>query len=253
MTDRDKVNQEGERLQKVLAHAGVASRRAAEALIKAGRVKVNGKVVQQLGTKVFPHDQILLDDKPINRDQKSCYVLLNKPPGVITSARDPQGRTTVLDLVDIPGVRLYPVGRLDYDTSGLLLLTNDGELAYRLMHPRFEIEKTYLVGIRNAPNPDSLQRLAQGVELEDGLTAPAKVRYCGMKQMGKQSLHVVEITIHEGRNRQVRRMFDAVGYPVVALKRIRLGPLVLDKTLREGNYRHLTQEEIKALKAQVGL
>lgn len=240
-----------ERLQKVLAQAGVASRRQAEEMILAGRVEVNGSKVTALGTKVSPVDRITVDGRPLNQAEPLHYYLLNKPAGVITSAKDPQGRKTVLDLMRNVRVRVYPVGRLDYDTSGLLVMTNDGELAHRLTHPSFGIEKTYRVWVRGGMPEQALQRLRAGVVLEDGKTAPAVVERVG--GLSKEGMEVTEITIHEGRNRQVRRMYEAVGFLVSRLERVRFGPLFIDKTPRPGEYRALTQREIRELRAAAGL
>lgn len=249
----------GERLQKVLAQAGVASRRHAEKLILDGRVTVNGEQVTVLGTKVGVQDQIEVDQCPVKRTEKLYYYLLNKPVSVITSASDPRGRPTVVDLLkDVP-VRVYPVGRLDYDTAGLLLLTNDGELAHRLMHPSYGIEKTYRVWVQGPVGIHALETLRQGVILEDGKTAPAKVqRMSGLSKptnLGSKvdSLEVLEVTIHEGRNRQIRRMFEAIGYLVVKLERIGFGPLNQKLTLRPGAFRPLAEAEVKQLRSNVGL
>jgi len=249
----------GERLQKVLAQAGVASRRHAERLILDGRVSVNGEKVSALGTKVGNQDHIEVDGNPVQRSEELHYYLLNKPVSVITSASDPRGRPTVVDLMkDVP-VRVYPVGRLDYDTSGLLVLTNDGELAHRLMHPSYGVEKTYRVWAQGPVGINALETLRQGVLLEDGNTAPAIVeRMSGVsygtnvKPKGNH-LEVLEVTIHEGRNRQIRRMFTAIGYPAVKLERIRFGAITLENSLRTGAYRALTVEEVKGLRSKVGL
>lgn len=241
-----------ERLQKVIAGAGIASRRHAEKMILEGRVQVNGQTVTILGTKVLPTDKIVVDGKPLRqRPEEYLYILLHKPTGYITSASDPQGRKTVLDLIKKVPQRVYPVGRLDYDTSGLLILTNDGELAYRLTHPSYGVEKTYQVKVRGKIPPEGLRSLAKGVDLEDGKTAPARVRE--VPGQNQRDLPTYEITIHEGRNRQVRRMFEAIGYPVCALQRIRFGPLELDKSLKPGEYRLLTQREIRKLRQAVNL
>lgn len=243
---------EGERLQKVMAQAGIASRRHAEQMILEGRVQVNGEKIVTLGTKVSPKDKISVDGREIKIVREAFdYYLLNKPTGYITSAKDPQGRRTVMDLLQKVEQRVYPVGRLDYDTSGLLVLTNDGELAHRLMHPSYGVEKTYQVEVQGMLPSQALLRLEKGVELEDGKTAPAQVRVLTRK--GQGSLQRLEITIHEGRNRQVRRMFEAVGFPVITLKRIRFGPLQLDSGLRMGSFRTLTSKEVHQLRQAVKL
>jgi 23S rRNA pseudouridine2605 synthase len=248
----NKKPNDGERLQKVIAQAGIASRRHAEQMIIDGRVRVNGKKVVELGTKVNSKDVITVDGQKINFPKKKYeYYILHKPTGYITSAKDPQGRKTVMDLMRGVKVRVYPVGRLDYDTSGLLVLTNDGELAHRLMHPSFGVDKTYQVEVQGVISSKALVQLQQGIELEDGKTAPAQVRV--ISQKGQGTLQRLEITIHEGRNRQVRRMFEAVGFPVVNLKRLRFGPLQLDDELKLGKYRNLTEKEIELLKKAVEL
>lgn len=238
-----------ERLQKVLAHAGVASRRKCEELIRAGRVQVNGQTVTELGVKVDPtKDRIAVDGKPVRLETRKRYILLYKPAGVITSVRDPRGRRTVIDLVkDVPE-RIYPVGRLDYETEGLLLLTNDGELAHRIMHPRYELDKVYEAWVKGHPDEEALRRLREGMRLEDGWTHPAKVE----RVAERADRTLLRLTIHEGRNRQVRRMCAAVGHPVLALRRVRVGFLTLDK-LRPGAWRELTPDEVRRLKALVGL
>ncbi|PWK14433.1 pseudouridine synthase [Tumebacillus permanentifrigoris] len=236
-----------ERLQKVLAQAGVASRRKCEEIILAGDVTVNGQVVTELGTKVTPGvDQIEVNGESISFEQK-VYILLNKPRGVVTTAYDPQGRKTVIDLIDVPE-RIYPVGRLDLDTAGLLILTNDGALANGLMHPSKEIDKTYRTWVRGTVKPEAIKELSNGVELEDGMTAPAKVRL--IEKEGDETL--LEIVIHEGRNRQVRRMCEAVGHPVKSLMRVQLAFLKLGR-LRYGEYRPLTPLEIDRLYAVAGV
>lgn len=233
-----------ERLQKIIAQAGIASRRHAEKLILEGRVKVNGKAVTELGTKVsVSKDRITVDGKPLKRETKKYYVLLNKPRGYVTTMADPQGRKTVADLIkDIP-VRLHPIGRLDYDTEGLLLMTNDGDLTYALTHPKHEIKKTYAAKVAGIPKVPDLELLARGVELHDGLTAPAEVAMIDVIDGNA----ILEITIYEGRNRQVRRMCEKIGYPVLRLKRKRLAFLTLD-TVARGRYRHLTSKEINELR-----
>ncbi|MBC9783105.1 rRNA pseudouridine synthase [Heliobacterium chlorum] len=238
-----------ERLQKVLAAHGLASRREAEDWIRAGRVQVNGAVVTELGLRVEEgKDMIQVDGKPLTVRERHQYFLLYKPRGFVTTRKDPEGRPTVIDLVkDIP-TRIYPVGRLDQDTEGLLLLTNDGELAYRLTHPKYGVEKTYHARMRgNVPDP-VIKAFAEGVMLEDGLTAPAKVKV--LEREGGATR--IELTIHEGRNRQVRRMGDAVGYPVVHLTRVSFGPLTISG-LKPGAYRPLKPQEVRALQAAAGI
>lgn len=228
----------GDRLQKVLAGAGWGSRRRCEELIAAGRVTVNGEVAV-LGRRVDPdHDLIEVDGAPVGVRADLVYYLLNKPTGVVSTAKDPQGRPTVVDLVPAHP-RVFPVGRLDSDTEGLLLLTNDGELANRIAHPSHGVDKEYLAEVANAPvGAGALRALREGIELTDGMTAPARV--------SQPSPGVLRITIHEGRNRQVRRMCEAVGHPVVRLVRTRVGPIV-DRALPPGRWRPLTQHERRAL------
>ncbi len=235
-----------ERLQKILAQAGVASRRKCEALIVAGEVAVNGRVVTELGAKADPQkDVITVRGKPIAAQSK-LYLMFHKPKGVITALSDPRGRPVVADyLKDVPA-RVYPVGRLDYDTEGLLLLTNDGELAYRLTHPRFQVAKTYHATVERVPHGSDLERLASGIRLEDGMTAPAEAEYVDVDPDGKWA--TISITIREGRNRQVRRMFEAIGHPVLRLKRVAFAGLKLEG-LKRGKYRHLTAEELEILKS----
>lgn len=236
-----------ERLQKVLAEAGVASRRKSEEMIRAGRVEVNGQTVRDMGVKVDPkQDAIKVDGRPI-RQEKKVYVLFNKPKGVITSASDPEGRKTVASFFTDIRERIYPVGRLDYDTEGLLLLTNDGEFAHLLTHPRHHVPRTYLATVKGVPHGTKLDKLRSGVELEDGLTSPAEAEYYDIDPDKNET--IVQVTIYEGRNRQVRRMFEAIGHPVQKLKRIKFGPILLAGVPR-GKYRHLTAEEIKELRAE---
>lgn len=234
-----------ERLQKILAEHNVASRRAAEQMIADGRVCVNGRVAK-LGDKADPSaDEITLDGKALGKRADLRYLLLYKPAGYITSVTDPRGRRTVMDLVvdKIPvGERMYPVGRLDYATGGLLLLTNDGELANGLLHPKGEINKTYECAVRGAVTPTKLKQLSEGVMLSDGMTAPAKAR-----QIKRGHDSVIEITIHEGRNRQVRRMMQAVGLEVIWLKRVGFAGLDL-QGLRPGESRSLTKGELIRLR-----
>ncbi|MTI94808.1 MAG: rRNA pseudouridine synthase [Firmicutes bacterium] len=225
-----------ERLQKVLAAAGIASRRKCEEIIRAGRVEVNGQVITKLGTKVAADAEIKVDGRPVHRNTH-VYYLLNKPKGYVTTVRDTHGRPTVVSLVPTRP-RVYPVGRLDLDTEGLLLLTNDGELTNTLLHPRFGVKKTYRAVLDREPEAGVLARLTAGVRLEDGMTAPAKVKIAGPK--------TVELIIHEGKKRQVRRMFAALGYKVIKLERIRFGFLDL-QGVPKGGYRQLTKEEVTKL------
>ena len=225
------------RLNAYLARAGIASRRKADELIKAGRVRVNGEP-GQLNTFVERADRVEVDGVEV-RPQRLGYVLLHKPPGVVTTASDPQWRPTVVELVSHEA-RVVPVGRLDVETTGALLLTNDGELAHRLAHPKYEVEKVYEAEVEGEPGDDALRRLADGVELEDGRTAPAKVRRLGPSR--------VELAIHEGRNRQVRRMLEAVGHPVRRLHRNRYAGLTTEG-LRPGDSRELTDHEVAALRS----
>ena len=232
------------RLAKYLAHAGVASRRSAEALIAAGRVSVGGQIVTDPARDVDEHSRVALDGRPLAGVEPRVLYALNKPVGVVSSARDTHGRKTVVELVPAHGLRLYPVGRLDIDSSGLILLTNDGELANRLMHPRFQVPKTYRAQLGGRPIArDALAALRTGVTLEDGRTAPARVR-----RVGPAGSNLIELTIHEGRNRQVRRMCQAVGHPVLELQRTRFGPLALGD-LAPGEHRRLTAAEVERLRA----
>jgi 23S rRNA pseudouridine2605 synthase len=230
------------RLVKFLAHAGVASRRRAEEVIAAGRVTVGGEVVRDPARAVEPGDDVRVDGRPAQVDETPLVYALHKPAGVVSTAHDPQGRRTVVDLVRAPGgARLYPVGRLDADTTGLILLTNDGELANALMHPSFEVPKTYVAHVRGGTVPErKLRQLREGIVLEDGRTAPARV---SQKRPG-----VLEITIHEGRKRQVRRMLDAVGHRVERLERVRFGPLTLGD-LAPGASRKLSPAEVERLRS----
>jgi 23S rRNA pseudouridine2605 synthase len=224
------------RLAKFLAHSGVASRRRSEELVAAGRVKVGGAVVTDPARDVDESSGVEVDGRPVAPEAREVWAL-NKPRGVVSTAREPGRRRAVTDLVDTSR-RLYPVGRLDADSTGLILLTNDGGLAERLMHPRYEVARTYRVRLRRPVTAEQLRRLRRGVDLDDGPTAPAKV--------SKASARVIEITMHEGRNRQVRRMAEAVGNQVVDLQRIRFGPLALGE-LKEGRSRRLRPAEIQRL------
>jgi 23S rRNA pseudouridine2605 synthase len=234
-----------ERLQKVISQAGVASRREAETLIKEGRVVVNSKVVTELGTKVdINKDKVRVDGKLI-ASQENIYILMNKPKGVITSVKDDRGRKTVIDLLEGVSQRVYPVGRLDYNTEGVVLLTNDGELTNSLIHPKYKVYKTYIAKVQGIPSEDQLDLLRIGIKLEDGVTAPAKVNIQDIDP--SHNITTFEITIHEGKNRQVRRMCDAIGYPVKNLKRIKFATLTLEG-LRRGQYRLLSVDEVENLK-----
>ena len=233
---------QGERIQKVLARAGVGSRRVCDELVAAGRVTVNG-VRGELGRRVDPRaDEVAVDGVPVPVAPDLVYYLLNKPSGVVTTASDPEGRRTVLDLVPAEP-RVFPVGRLDFDTEGLIVLTNDGALAHRLAHPSHGVAKEYLAEVEGTPAPASLRRLREGVELEEGPSAPAIV--------GQVAPNALRIVVHEGRNRQVRRMLEAVGHPARRLVRIRIGPIA-DAGLRPGRWRFLGAHEVRALYAESG-
>jgi 23S rRNA pseudouridine2605 synthase len=228
------------RLAKFLAHAGVASRRAAEQLVFGGRVTVGGAVVRDPARDVGAADVVAVDGERVALERRHVVYALNKPAGYVSTARDPQGRPTVVELVP-SRERLYPVGRLDYDTTGLILLTNDGELAHRLTHPSFEVPRTYRAVVRRPPvRPEALRRLRDGVELADGRTAPARVRRLAPDRL--------ELVLHEGRKRQVRRMCEAVGHPVTRLERIAFGPLALGD-LAPGAHRRLGAAEVARLRA----
>ncbi|MFW6437464.1 MAG: pseudouridine synthase [Armatimonadota bacterium] len=238
-----------ERLQKLLARAGLGSRRSCEELISAGRVTVNGKKIEKLGVKASPDDDIRVDGRPINIPKGHVYLVLNKPPGYVTTKDDPHGRPTVMDLV--PNElrdRVFPVGRLDQDSTGLLMLTDDGNLAQRLLHPKHHVEKEYLADVEGTPSESQLRRLRSGVELEDGRTQPAEVMLVAQGS-GEARLRV---TITEGRNRQVRRMCAAIGHPVRRLKRVAMGPLRLGE-LSLGAVRKLTESQVQALRQAAGM
>ena len=232
------------RLQKFLADCGVASRRGAEALIKEGRVRVNGEVIREMGVKVDEENDIIeFDGERLKPQNKMIYIMLNKPEGFVTTVSDDKGRDTVMSLVSEIPARIYPVGRLDYDTEGLLLLTNDGEMTYKITHPKNNIEKTYIAEVTGNIGMDTILSLRNGVYLDGVRTSPAKVEVVGATRLGTK----LEITIHEGRNRQVRRMFEAVGCIVKKLKRteeagLKLGHLPL------GKWRRLSESEVNMLK-----
>lgn len=232
------------RLQKIISEAGIASRRKAEELIIDGKVSVNNKTVTELGVKADPQkDVIKVNGKKIDVNTQKIYIALNKPFGIISSRKDEKNRETVIDLIDTDEY-IYPIGRLDYDSSGLILLTNDGEITNNLIHPKFEVEKVYVVYIDGYIPDKALDKFERGIKLDDGYTAPAKVRVLDEDDR----ITILEATIHEGKNRQVRRMFDALGYKVTKLKRIRIGNIKLEN-LKPGEYRNLTNEEIRWIKS----
>ena len=245
------------RLQKIISAAGIASRRAAEKLIEQGRVSVNGQTVTELGSKADPDsDDIRVDERRVKAPEQHRYVLLNKPRGYVTTRSDPEHRPTVLDL--LRGVReyVYPVGRLDFDSEGLLILTNDGELAARLTHPRHEVERVYEAQVLGVPDAHDLDRLRKGIVIEGRRTSPAQVELVtdrrstpplAQRTRSADGTSLLRVTIHEGRTRQVRKMADAIGHPVRALRRIRIGPIA-DKSLKLGTYRELTPDEVRRLK-----
>ena len=229
-----------ERLQKVIAQAGIASRRKAEELIKDGKVKVNGEVIKELGTKVSESDKVEVNNKPIEKETKEYY-LLNKPRGVITTTNDEHGRKTVTDLIET-SARIYPVGRLDYDTTGAILLTNDGEFANILMHPSNKIDKVYLAKLEGIIKGEQINALKNGVMLDDVLVKASRVK---LKKVNREnSTSMVEITIHEGKNHQVKRMFESVGFHVEKLTRERIGIFDINN-LKSGQYRKLTPKEVQ--------
>lgn len=239
------------RLHKFMAHCGVGSRRKCEEMIQAGRVYLNGKKVTQLGILIDPEaDKVTLDGisgKPLKLQEEKVYILLNKPRGVITSVQDQFKRETVLDRIGWKCGRIYPVGRLDYDTEGLLLLTNDGEFAYEMMHPRHQVEKEYHCIIKGIPTPEKLSQLERGVDIGGFMTSPAKIKL-NRKLKDNSVIHII---IKEGKNRQIRRMFDAIGHPVLYLKRIRIGSISLG-SLKTGEWRYLTDKEVLQLKKLAG-
>jgi 23S rRNA pseudouridine2605 synthase len=242
-----------ERLQKILSQAGLASRRTTEQLMREGRVTVNGQTVTELGTKADPAvDDIRVDGRRVRAAERKRYLLLNKPRGYVSTRDDPQRRRTVIDLLE--GVReyVYPVGRLDFDSEGLLILTNDGELTARLTHPRHGVERVYEARVRGVPDRHALERLAGGVVIDGRRTSPARARLIRTFDAPSGPQALVELTIREGRKRQVRLMCDAIGHPVVRLRRVRIGP-ISDTRLKTGHWRELTDREIAALKRAAGL
>lgn len=228
------------RLQKYLASCGVASRRASEKLIAEGRVSVDGVVITEMGTQVEEGQRVTVDGKHVTPEAEKHYLMYHKPAGEVTTAHDPEGRATVLDRFKDYPVRLYPVGRLDYDSEGLLLLTNDGDLTERMLHPSQEVEKVYLARVSNVVTPEEARRLERGVMVDGRMTARAKAKILSQQNLFTDML----ITIHEGRNRQVRKMVEQIGHQVVLLRRIRFGPLKLGD-LPRGMWRPLTAEELK--------
>lgn len=233
-----------ERLQKIIAEAGISSRRKAEELIREGRVRVNRRVVTELGTKADPSsDTIEVDGKAIPRRSPKVYILLNKPKGFISSLSDPEGRPVVTELLRKSKARVFPVGRLDYDAEGVLLMTNDGELSNRLIHPGYKVPKKYLVKVRDVPARNALDRLEKGVYLEDGKTMPAKARLVSKTKENSW----IELTVFEGRNRLVKRMCMAIGHPVMKLKRVEFAGLKLG-SIERGGWRFLTEKEVEGLR-----
>ena len=232
-----------ERLQKFLADAGIASRRKSEELIQQGKVKVNGEIVKELGFKVDPEkDKIEFEGKILNKEEERIVLMLNKPKDVISSVKDPQGRKTVIDMIPGKFPRLYPVGRLDYESEGMMLLTNDGELANKITHPKNEVKKVYSVWVFGYPSKETMSKFSKGVELEDGTTAPAEIK---LIKKGKTTSQM-EVTIKEGKKRQIRRMFEVLGHPVSRLVRTQIGELKLG-TLEEGKFKKLKEAEIKRI------
>jgi pseudouridine synthase len=242
-TTPDRDDPRGVRLQKVLAAAGVASRREAERIIQSGRVEVNGRVVTALGTRIDPSaDRIRVDGAPVGRAEHAVTLLLHKPKGVLSTASDPQGRPTVLDLVRGVRARLFPVGRLDWNSEGLLLLTNDGDLAQRLTHPSNHIPKTYRVKVKGIVGREALERVRHGLFLDGRRTMPAPVR-----RISSQANTWLEVVLYEGRKNQIRRVFERLGHPVLKLRRTAIGPLQ-DRDLKPGEWRELSPAEIRALR-----
>lgn len=232
-----------DRLQKVMAHAGIASRRKSESMIEAGRVKVNGKVITELGFQVKKSDSIEVDSVPIQKE-KLVYFLLNKPRGVVSTASDPKNRETVVDLLYEVEERIYPVGRLDYDTTGVLLLTNDGELANKLMHPKYSVEKTYLAKVKGRVTREDIRQLEKGVVFDKVKSAPAKARIINYDR--KKDYSTVELIIHEGKNHQVKKMMKAINHPIEKLTRTQYGFLSVEG-MQSGVFRELKQFEINKL------
>lgn len=232
------------RLQKYMAHCGVASRRKCEELIRDGHVTVNGEVVRDMGVKINPNrDRVFVKGKRIVMEENHVYIMLNKPRGYITTVKDQYNRPSVMDLVRGISERIYPIGRLDYDSEGLLLLTNDGNMAFHLTHPRYEIDKEYIVRVQGFPKSEDIDKLRNGIDIGGFITSPAQVNFISHNK----HTSLFNIIIKEGKNRQVRRMFDAIGHPVVYLKRVRIGNIKLEN-LKLGKWRYLTNKELEALK-----
>lgn len=235
------------RINKYIASCGIASRRKAEEIILEGRIKVNGNVVKELSFNIEEEKDIVeFDNKKIKLSEEYVYIVLNKPEGYITTVKDQFNRPSVIDIIKDIKERVYPIGRLDYETSGLLILTNDGDLTYKLTHPKHEINKTYVASVKGIVSNDEIKKFERGLKIEDYTTAPAKIRVT--KENKEKNYSVCEITIHEGRNRQVRKMCKAINHPVLNLRRISVGKIVL-KDIKVGEYRHLTKDEIKYLKS----
>lgn len=230
------------RLQKFLAHSGVASRRAAEKMIQNGRVSINGNVTKEMGTVVDENDIVEVDGRIVKTENNKLYIMLNKPVGYVTTSNDQFSRPIVLDLISGIHERIYPVGRLDYDTSGLLLLTNDGDFTYSLTHPRHEVKKVYEACLKGIPTPEEIKSFENGLEIDDYITSPALLKI----KRTMNDMSIAEITIHEGRNRQVRKMCDSIGHKVLSLKRIAIGPLTLGD-LKEGQWHKLSEDEISLI------
>ncbi|MBN8047334.1 MULTISPECIES: pseudouridine synthase [Peptostreptococcaceae] len=234
------------RINKYIAYCGIASRRKAEELIIENRVKVNGKIVNELSFQINEaEDKVEVDGKAIGLEEELVYIMLNKPEGYVTTVKDQFDRKSVIDLVKGVGARVYPIGRLDYETSGLLLLTNDGDLTYKLTHPKHEVDKTYVATVKGIPNESEINNFEKGLYIEDYKTAPAKIKI--VKKNIEKNYAVCEIKIHEGRNRQVRKMCRAINHPVMNLRRKAMGKIVL-KDVEIGQYRYLTNDEVNYLK-----
>ncbi|KZL91128.1 pseudouridine synthase [Clostridium magnum] len=228
-----------ERLQKYMATCGVASRRKSEEIIQQGRVKVNGVVIKELGYKVdIEKDEVFVDNNKIKKEERKVYIALNKPEGYVCTVKDEKGRQTILDLVDVDE-RIYPIGRLDYDTSGLILLTNDGDVYNKIIHPREEKNKVYIALIKGIPSKKSIEQFEKGIDIGGYITAPSKIKVINTFTDASK----VEIIIHEGKNRQIRRMCDAIGHPVLSLQRVQIGNIKLNK-LSKGKWRFLNEKEI---------